>query len=228
MRWVHTVVAASILVGCGGSAPVVCTGDVNISSSADWNAFAARGCASVTGTLTLLRTDVTSVNLPALDTVGNLLVSNNAALTSLSLPALTKVNGYLVVDTNGSLTSVSLPLLTTVSGRLLIIWSTFLTGLSLPVLTTVGGDLAVDSNLFLPGLSLPALTGVSGTLGITNSRFLTNFNLPALTTVGVLDIWGDPALPQCLAIAFKDHLVAAHGFAGPWTISGNDMTATCP
>jgi hypothetical protein len=235
MRNVLAVVVLVMALGCGKSndaspAPVNCSSSLSILSNAGLSAFNARGCTSVTGTLIINGPELTSVELPGLTTIdGGLMVTHADALTSLSLPALTTVNGSMVVDTNGSLGSISLPLLTTVSDRLLFMWNSPMNSLSLPMLTTVGGDLDVDSNLFLRSLSLPALTSVSGTLAIVNSRFLISFNLPALSTVGVAQhIWGDAALPQCLAIAFKDHLVSAHGFTGAWTITGNDTTAICP
>jgi len=45
---------------------------------------------------------------------------------------------------------------------------------------------------------------------------------------GGLHFTDNTVLPECLAIAFKDHLVVAHGFAGPWTITGNGASTTCP
>lgn len=49
-----------------------------------------------------------------------------------------------------------------------------------------------------------------------------------LTTVGSLCVHSNTALPECMALALKDHMVAAHGLAGTWYVTGNDTTATCP
>jgi hypothetical protein len=71
-------------------------------------------------------------------------------------------------------------------------------------------------------------TSVTGSLEISGSA-LTGLGFPALTTLGgALSLIDNPALPQCTALAFKDHLVAVHGYPGAWTISGNDTTASCP
>jgi hypothetical protein len=100
------------------------------------------------------------------------------------------------------------------------------------VLTTLGGtnfgSLEVGANTALTSFSLPALTSIGGGLNVESNTALTSFSLPALTTLGSLFAANNTALPQCLALAFKDHMIAAHGFTGSWTISGNDATATCP
>jgi hypothetical protein len=167
----------------------LCGSDVWITNNAEAAAFAAKGCTSVTGTLFFKGEDLTSVNLPALTTVGSL--------------------------------SVGQPY--RIGGR------TALTNFSLPALTTIGGDLFFTSDYTLTNFSLPALTTVGGALEVFLNNALTSFSLPALTTVGGgLEITRNPAMPQCFALAFKDHMVAAHGFTGPWAIASNNTTATCP
>ena len=50
-------------------------------------------------------------------------------------------------------------------------------------------------------------------LGVISNTALTNFSLPVLTALGYeLYVTGNPVLPQCLVIAFKDNLLA-HGFS---------------
>jgi len=325
MRRALSLVAVTMLVACGKSndtanASEVCTGDVTITSSDAVNAFTARGCTSITGSLTIAGTELTSVNLPALKTVsGDIVIGVDTTLTSLSLPALTTVGGSLNVLGNSALTGLSLPALTTIGDDLHVSINTTLTSFNLPVLTTLGGSIefsgnrtltsfslpvltsvgnlyvgnntaltnfsfpvltAVRYNLVVGGttaltsFSLPVLTTVAGDLFVSDTAALTSFNFPALTTVGSglnvdrntdltgfslpvlttvggfsivsnaaltglsfpgltnagggLYVTDNPVLPQCLALGFKDHLVAVHGWAGTWSISDNDTTATCP
>jgi len=187
MCQVLAVIVLVVAAGCGKSgpdpSPVVCAGDVTITNSAEMDAFVARGCTSVTGTLSIADTDLTSVSLPVLTTVG----------------------GYVSVSYNSAL-------------------ATF----SLPALTAVGGDLEVGSNALLTSFGLPVLTTVGGRLFASFNAALATFSLPALSTVYSLWIRNNAQLPECLALAFKDHLVVVHGFTGSWYISGNDSAATCP
>jgi len=55
-----------------------------------------------------------SINIPVLDTVGNLEIGSNPTLTSLSFPSLTAIGGFYEnrIVYNSSLTSISLPNLT--------------------------------------------------------------------------------------------------------------------
>jgi hypothetical protein len=96
--------------------------------------------------------------------------------------------------------------------------------------TAISGDLRIVASGLVGSLSAPSIKSIGGSLLVSLNTALTTISLPALTTVGgnQLIVSGNPALPECLALAFKDHLVAAHGYAGIWTVSGNDTTATCP
>jgi hypothetical protein len=205
------------VVGCGSSddgppEPAACSGDALITSSSELSAFSARRCSSVTGSLDIRETsgsgkiDVQTVNLPLLTALGgDLRVWSNYGLLALRLPALTSVGGELDVDDNPHLTS-----------------------LDLPVLATVGGlSIALSDDLI--SFSLPALTAVEGALDVGSNAALTSFALASLSTLGgPLYVQGNTSLPECQALAFKDHLVTAHGFTGSWFISGNDTAATCP
>jgi hypothetical protein len=190
--------------------------------------FSLPALTTVGGELVLsATTSLTTFNLPVLTSVGHLSV--NAALTSFSLPALTTVSGYLGVMGNPSLTSFSLPVLTSVGIMMNVGGNTALTSFSLPMLTTVGQGLWVNDNTALTSFSLPALTTVGGDLWVSNDTALTTFSVPALNWIlGNLTVQSNSALPECRALAFKDHLIAVHGLTGDWTISGNDTFETCP
>jgi hypothetical protein len=254
MRQVLAVLV--LVVGCGKSSdpqvatpPVVtfdCTGNVAITTSAEMVAFAAQACTSVTGTLAFEGTDLTSVNLPVLTTVGALIVKSNTALTNFSLPALTTV-GDLSVIGNAALTTFNLPALTTGGGTLEVTGNAALTSLSLPALTSVF-ILYVTGNSALASSSLPALTTVSSYLNVANNPALTSLTLPALTTAAgvdlsgnaglvivnvpalkkvsnVLTITGNGAYSQCLANAVMAHLEA---FTGRATFYGNYEAVCMP
>jgi hypothetical protein len=206
-----------------------CGVDVWITNDAEMAAFAAVGCNEVSGNLHFKGADLTGVSLPGLTRVGgDLIVEGNPALTSLSFPALTTVAGWLQIRDSTALSGFSLPVLSTIGGYLFVWNNTALTSFSFPELTTVGGWMHVFLNSALTGFSFPALA-TTGSLDIENNTVLTSFSLPVVTTVGWLVIRDNPTLPECLAIAFKDHLVTAHGgFSGVCDIFYNDTTATCP
>ena len=316
MRWALAVAALLLGVGCGkslncestdngnGTTTVACNNDTRelVCTNPDcsgiesdlfihvWNLTSINlaGLTNVGKMVIYSNAALTSISLPALTTVsGGMSVYDNAALTNLSLPALTTVSGNLSV-TGSALTSLSLPALTTVSGNLSVTGST-LTSLSLPALTTVSGNLDVgdnaaltsfrlpalatvsiglqvfnnkalpsfdfpslttisgfphkDSELFiinnaaLTSFRLPALTTVSGKLRILENGALTSFSLPVLSTLGGLPglpelaflvFVNNAALPECLALAFRDHLALAHGATLVVEIRGNNTAATCP
>jgi hypothetical protein len=230
--------------------PALTTGSLHVSNTA-LTSLSLPMLTTASGELTISgNTSLTSVSAPELTTVDWLDASDNTALTVLSLPALTSAGVYLGVWNNGGLTSLSLPALASVGGDLDIRDDGALTSLSLPAMISVGGSLKIVgdealSSVVLPALttsgatwvngdtalaniSLPALTTV-GRLSVSDNTALTTFSLPMLTTDGgPLEIFNNPSLPECVALAFKDHLIAAHGFTGSWYISGNDTTATCP
>ena len=77
-------------------------------------------------------------------------------------------------------------------------------------------------------VSLPALAS-SGSVYVTNNLALAGLGVASLTAVnGNLFITDNVTLPQCLALALKDRLIAATGLSGSWTITGNDVAALCP
>lgn len=217
MRRVAASVVIAMVVGCGSSEdgspePAPCEGDVLITSISEFSAFSARRCSSVTGSLEFRETsgpgkvDLQTVDLPDLVTVGvDLRFWSNYGLLTLTLPSLTAVGGELEIDDNPHMTVLDLPLLAT------------------------AGALGIRASDELPSVTVPALTTVDGVLEVSNNFVLTDFAFASLSTLGgPLYVQGNPSLPECQAMAFKDHLVAAHGFTGAWSIYGNDWAATCP
>jgi hypothetical protein len=168
---------ASLLGGCPGSTDnsIVCTGDVTITTSQEFDAFVARGCTSVSGTLTISGTDLTSVCLPRLTSVTSRVCSARGC------------SGGLVVAGNDGLTSLSLPALATGGVE---IYGNALASLTLPALTSTGSRLEVSGDPALTTLSLPVLAASDGGLHVYNNPSLTTLSLPVLATVGTLSVWG--------------------------------------
>jgi hypothetical protein len=110
--------------------------------------------------------DITSLDLPALETVTNdIWVSNQSALTRVSLPALT-TSGSLRLRDNPALTDVELPALEDVVG-------TFSVG------SQSGSALDVRNNNALVDLYLPSLTGTTGQLYVLDNDALETVDAPA-------------------------------------------------
>lgn len=176
---------------------VACTGDVSITSVADLDAFAARGCTSLTGTLTISGTNLTSVSLPLLTSVYSLVVEGNTMLRAVALPSLTSVTterycntktmvcyGGLVVSDNPALDTLALNALTD-AGTVEVSANPVLEGLDLLALTL--GNVLIERNPALKSATLPVLTAGSVTVG--GNATLAALSLPVLTT-GAIDCYG--------------------------------------
>jgi hypothetical protein len=132
----------------------------------------------------------------------------------------------LNVSENAAMTSLSVPKLATVFGAVQVTDDPALTELSLPVLTYVMYSLQVTGDAALASVSTPALTQVMFDLKVAGNAALASLSTPALTKVGHnIFIYNNPVFPQCQAQALAD-LVRVNG-ATIW-ITGNDTTATCP
>jgi hypothetical protein len=243
MRQVLAVVVVMVVSGCTKSNDIppiidpssgVCTGDVTISSSAEMDAFIARGCMSVTGTLSIVGTDLSSVSLPALKAVGTAIPPIHGSvtidLTPLAGGCRHPVNfgpepwwTALAICSNANLASIDLPALET-SHSLAVMGNSALVALRLPTLKTVFGEGGMFGGGF-PGTYY-------GGLGIASNPVLTSIALPALTSIGMLAIEDNAAYPQCAAEAILAQLTLTPWQSTPgnewWaSISGNDTTATC-
>jgi hypothetical protein len=202
MRQVLAVVVLMAVSGCTKSPiidppSVVCTGDVTITSSAEMDAFVARGCTSVTGTLSISGTDLTRVSLPGLRSVGEagqmptrdacgdmnvrystaLSICANNLLRSIDLPGLTSIHSAVFLD-NPALDSLNIPSLATILEPPMFICGKTPCGRS-------GGLSVVETSaepVGLTSLNLPALA--SGDI-MVSSLGLTNLSLPALASGGV-------------------------------------------
>ena len=93
--------------------------------------------------------------------------------------------------------------------------------------TAYSGSVVIDRTQ-LSVISLPALLTVPANLRIQDNDALTSLDVPQLTSLGPsLTIVDNTTLPNCYAIDLLAQLQGA-GWAGAWTISGNDGSGTCP
>ena len=194
------------------------TGNVVITSNAEWATLVGGGCVIITGVLEisapgvtsftpaanqitsigglgiLNNTTLTSLSLPALTTVtGEVNMGYDDALTSLSFPALTTVGSNFAASNMPALTTVSLPALKTLGGNLNFIMDPELTSVSVPVLTTTN-EIDIDTAPKLPSFSLPALTTTAGVIAIKSNAIMTSVSAPLLTTSASIYITSNPAL----------------------------------
>lgn len=205
-------------------------GDLVIVSNPTLVALGFTSLREVTGTLSIYFNDSLSTlsGMPALTGVGSILLYFNPSLTSLDFDAMPTVANHLHLVTNtGLLDLAALSMLTSVGGDLTVSDNDAITGLSeLASLTSVGGDLYLFFNDSLATADLPALTSIGGSLTVRQHTALGSLAMDALVVVdGDYEVVDNPGLPSCEAQGVLDGL---SGFAGAWTISGNDAAATCP
>ena len=224
---------------------MVCSGDQMIGTAADIATL--NRCSSVTGNVRFYGTGLASVlSLPALRTVDGSFEVSTTELTSVSLPALTRVGGLRF--NSPQLQSVSAPTLTTVD-RIFELWiNPKLTTLDLPALASVG-SLSLNGNALLANVSFPSLASVTSYINIASHDALVSASFPVLTQVGMafsvstnasltalefplltrvggsFTISNNTKLPTCRAQAIVSHL---SGFTTTAKISGNDDAGTCP
>lgn len=189
------------------------------------------------------------VQAPALASVGGLWVRGQGGPLRLALPALAQVPEGVLVDDNLGLLEVSLPALASTDAYVAFYFNAALTRIHLPALVRTGDDLIVfdaprlveldlSSSAIVRGglwigqcdalqtLALPALRQVSLFLRLDFNAALASLSLPALEGAGSLEVVGNPALPECTALALRDRLVAA-GAIRSASIYGNDAAALC-
>ena len=138
-----------------------------------------------------------TISLPKLTEVMANVNINGVGITTLDLPALTKVDLSFQILFVDSLTTLELPKLQSVLQTLNIqgyFLPNSLQTISFPALTNVGADLTVSSWTNLTTVSLPVLTKTSS-LRISGLSLLTSITAPKLqSTLGDLDLSANQAL----------------------------------
>ena len=113
----------------------------------------------------------------------------NQKLTSLSLPALETVFGSLSVNNVWSLSNVDLPLLSEVKGSLSLTCLYGLEELEFPSLQMTGGDMEITSNDAMVSFSAPLLKG-AGSLSVASSGS-SYINLTDIALGSIEEVNGD-------------------------------------
>ena len=144
---------------------------------------------------------------------GNLEISGDASLTTVSLPLLQSIGGKLYVfgtepavfnvdPVNTSLTTLALPTLESLGGSIWIHDNSLLTTIDLSALTAVN-NLWIETNPMLESLLLPVLSNVSesgfGGELIVSASSLTTILLPELESVGSLHVFDNGVLKELVA-----------------------------
>jgi len=157
-----------------------------------------------------------TISLPKLTEVMADLNINGVGITTLDLPALTKVDGSLQIVFVDSLTTLELPKLQSVLQTLNIqgyFLPNSLETISFPALTNVGADLTVSSWANLTTVSLPVLTKTSS-LKITGLSLLSSITAPKLqSTLGDVDFSSNQVLTT-LDVSSLQTIGGAFAFGG--------------
>lgn len=187
MKTFAIVLASAYLVLGGASAQgSSCSGDIKVSTQDDLNRL--KSCSTYQGNIVIDNVSVPTLELKGVQMLkGDLLVSNNNALTSFSTGNLQAIDGTLKLSNNKILSKLDISQLTalrsfeaTVEPALSAI--SFTSGLSQvdrvqisdTTATAINGlkmqkltDLLVDNNIYLKSLPISNLTDISGTLTIS-------------------------------------------------------------
>jgi hypothetical protein len=113
--------------------------------------------------------------LAAVELVGTeIVISENAALTSVSLPALSSVGSTIDIDKNDLVESIDLPALTWIGEDLRIQENAVLDSLGIASQSYIGGDLRINSNPMLPNcdaeLFSTTVSEIGGSVSITGNK----------------------------------------------------------
>ncbi|MBI5917160.1 MAG: T9SS type A sorting domain-containing protein [Bacteroidetes bacterium] len=197
MKTVILAVAATLMLFSLISLQAACpTGDITLNSQLSINNFSTDypGCTVMPFSITIdeaVMGDI--INLDGLSAltaiVGNLIITNNAALNDISgLSLVGSIGGELIIENNAALPNLSgLGAVLTIGGSLAIGDNAVLTDLmGLSGLTSIGGVLLISFNDALTSLSgLENITSIPGYLRITHNNSLSSLaGLNAVTSIG--------------------------------------------
>lgn len=164
---------------------------------------------SKAGSVSITNTGLTSLNGIALDTVGNLDVTANPALSEVNVNDIKNCTGLLNFAANNEKLKISLPNLET--GRNMTFRNT--SSVSVPSLKSLTGQLGLFGNTF-EDFAAPNLTKV-GDLVFDNNENLKNISLPQLQTVnGGFQIAKNDKLKEIDGIPKLETITGALDFSG--------------
>ena len=167
----------------------ICEGDRNISTAAEFSAFAGEQCEVVSGHVIISKTDLQTLDgLGNLVQVGGLEISANAQLNDLdALLHLTRIDGPLIVGRNGALSTLKgLENVRRIGGLIAVEFNPLLTDLAaLRHIRHVDNDLLIRVNQSLSSLSdLREIASITGTLILHSNDNGDLSGLAGLKTVG--------------------------------------------
>jgi len=177
----------------------ICEGDAVIAKPADLDRYAA--CTEITGRLQLKRSEVVSLELPRLRTIGGrIAVRKNGHLESLSLPALEEVGkgegDDIVIEQNAVLRRVDLGKTVRAGAGAAIRENPALTDLEVGGLVEVeGGGIDVAGNAALVSLLLPQLRSADY-INVARCGRLVTIDAPHLEWVLHVGIEDNPTLRE--------------------------------
>jgi hypothetical protein len=122
-----------------------------------------------------------ALTVPVLAKLGGSLRLESVDMSSLQLPGLQTIGGDIFVWSN--VKSIELAALQTVGGGVDVMNASSLLALQFPSLTTVGGKFELSTTTSLATLGLGALTSIGGELHIVGTQ-LTQLQLPQLRELG--------------------------------------------
>jgi hypothetical protein len=233
------VLGAILLFGCADDAERGCnrgvyTGHVTISDKSDLASY--EGYTRVTGNLTITCPNCEAVDeLACLFSVGgDVVVSENGALSSLDLGSLLQVGGSLYLHRNPSLTTVDLDRLLDIGAWATIRDNDSLAEFRANQLLMILGDVTISDNDILETLELGTASRILGNLTIENNAALGDLEgLSGLISLGGgLDVSYNGSLPFCEVCrlmlqlpGFTGETVAVENQADPcWNGTALDCT----
>jgi hypothetical protein len=181
-------------------------GSQTFTKQTDLDAFAATGCDSILGFLTVASSDISSLDsLHRIKYVsGRVAISGTALLNLYGLDSLRSIGNQLVIDNNNFLENLSgLGSLHTIGDNFLVELNSNLLNFSgLDSLQTINGYFRIDENLALTSTEgMPFLCIIQGNLEIQNNSSLEFLSFPGLSKIrGDVIVMLNSALSDCCAL----------------------------
>ena len=175
---------------------------------------------SVSGFFTIDGNDnLTGVDLPQLQSVGEISISDNNNLTSITVPQLQSVSGGVYIYDSTTLTSIDFPQLQSVGASVMIYDNGSLTTIDLSRLKSVGEYVEIARNDNLTTIDLTQLESVGRSFRIYRHYNLTTIAMPQLESVGV-----DLSMSNNAALTAID-LPQLHSVGGAVNVYNNSLTS---
>ncbi|KAF7729509.1 hypothetical protein EC973_004183 [Apophysomyces ossiformis] len=196
---VHRLSVLISLLRLASYAAAGCVGDLKAASQADLDSI--KLCKTYKGTISIENTGAADIKLDGIELLeGDLTVSDNSALTRLTMPALEAVNGAIKLQNNKLLNTLdmrklaalrsfeisvhpALNLLSFPSGlsqadRLMVTDTTVtqINGLKLSSIS----DMVISNNIYLKSLAVGNLTQLKGSLTVTANSQALNLDFSSL------------------------------------------------